>query len=111
MRCTYNCVEEFANLFVYHRNVVSIGQSIDHGMKIKWKENRYLRCHSGLYPPEFCGLLYPGTAEIAARICDNVHGDQAVIGAAFVTGMTRAGHPSRRWKMMVPQPGRRLCDH
>jgi hypothetical protein len=47
----------------------------------------------------------------AARICDNVQGDHAVMGAFFVTGTTSAGHPSRRWKIIVPQPGRRDVLH
>jgi hypothetical protein len=33
------------------------------------------------------------------------------MGALDFTGRTRAGHPSSRWKMMVPQPGRRDVLH
>jgi hypothetical protein len=33
------------------------------------------------------------------------------MGADEVTGRTSAGHPLRRWKISVPQPGRREVDH
>lgn len=32
-------------------------------------------------------------------------------GCCFLTGTTRAGQPSKRWKCRVPQPGRREVDH
>jgi hypothetical protein len=50
-------------------------------------------CHSGLYIPLF--VVGREGAKDEARICDNVHGDHAVIGAFFVTGTTSAGQPSR----------------